>query len=326
MLGAVLVYAAFVASPIGLDQLRGDVLAALGYVVNWHFLASGQSYFSGFTTPSPVLHLWSLAVEEQFYLLWPPIVLGVLMLARRRLTRTATIATVGVVAVVGALASAITMAVLYRPGGDPSRVYYGTDTRAQAMLIGAALAVFVELHGPLRSRIGRLVLSFARQRSVFRDRCRPVVRIQRDVDPQPLLRTLRTARVLGGHRGRDLAPRPARGGRARARPRVDPDAHDRKLLVRDATWLLAQSTFVLTPQRVGLDGLALLSTRLTVVVALAWATHQIIEEPIRRGVRLHSPTVARAAALIAVVALSTGRVRSHRGRAARVARRRRSGR
>jgi peptidoglycan/LPS O-acetylase OafA/YrhL len=161
VLGAVLLYAAFLAPALGLDRLRGDTLASLFYVANWRFVLSGQSYFSGFTTPSPLLHLWSLAVEEQFYLFWPPIVLGVLWLARRRMRAAGAIAVVGVVALVGAVASAVLMAAMYVPGGDPSRVYYGTDTRAQAMLVGAALAVIVTLHGPLRSWWGRRVLSIA---------------------------------------------------------------------------------------------------------------------------------------------------------------------
>ena len=161
VLAAVIAYAAFVASPLGLDGLRGDVLATLGYSANWRFLLSGQSYFTAFTTPSPVLHMWSLAVEEQFYLVWPLVVLGVLWLARRRLSATGAIVTVGVVAAIGAVASAIWMAVLYVPGGDPSRVYYGTDTRAQAMLIGAALSVVVLLHGPLRTGVARTALSIA---------------------------------------------------------------------------------------------------------------------------------------------------------------------
>ena len=161
VLGAVLVYAAFLAPSLGLDRVRGDVFGSLFYVANWHFIASGQSYFSSFTSPSPVLHLWSLAVEEQFYLFWPPIVLGVLWLARRRFRAEGAVIAVGIVAVLGAIASAVAMASLYVPGGDPSRVYYGTDTRAQAMLMGAALAVIVTLHGPLRSRISRAVLSVA---------------------------------------------------------------------------------------------------------------------------------------------------------------------
>ena len=113
VLGAVLVYAAVLAPSLGLDKLRADVLASLGYVVNWHFILSGQSYFGAFTTPSPLLHLWSLAVEEQFYLIWPPVVLGTLWLARRRFQPRATIATVGVVALCGAIASSLWMVALY---------------------------------------------------------------------------------------------------------------------------------------------------------------------------------------------------------------------
>jgi peptidoglycan/LPS O-acetylase OafA/YrhL len=148
-------------APEELAAIRSDSLATLGYFANWRFIFSGQSYFGAFTAPSPVLHLWSLAVEEQFYLFWPPIVLGVLWLARRRFRATGAVIAVGVVALLGAIASAVEMASLYVPGGDPSRVYYGTDTRAQAMLMGAALAVVVTLHGPLRSRVARGVLSVA---------------------------------------------------------------------------------------------------------------------------------------------------------------------
>ena len=156
MLGAVLVYAAFVAPTLGLDRLRGDTVSSLFYVANWRFVLSGQSYFSGFTTPSPLLHLWSLAVEEQFYLFWPPVV------ARRALARSATVRAPNARSPRSASSrssvrslSAVLMAAIYVPGRDPSRVYYGTDTRAQAMLVGAALAVVVTLHGPLRSRSAR---------------------------------------------------------------------------------------------------------------------------------------------------------------------------
>ena len=131
VLGAVLVYAAVLAPSLGLDKLRADVLASLGYVVNWHFLLTGQSYFGAFTTPSPLLHLWSLAVEEQFYLIWPPVVLGTLWLARRWVRPRGAIATVGVVASAVRSRRRSGTVALYTPGGDPSRVYYGTDTRAR---------------------------------------------------------------------------------------------------------------------------------------------------------------------------------------------------
>ena len=238
MLAAVLVYAAFLAPSLGLDRVRGDVLGSLFYVANWHFIASGQSYFSSFTSPSPVLHLWSLAVEEQFYLFWPPIVLGVLWLARRRFRANGAVIAVGIVAVLGAVASAVLMASLYVQGGDPSRVYYGTDTRAQAMLIGAALAVVVTLHGPLRSRAARSVLSVAAALGFF------VV-----VLPWFASNATRVHDVFYGHFGllayscataiviwRLAQPS---SGRARARARAEPGHLGRRDLVRDVPLALA---------------------------------------------------------------------------------------
>src|SRR5690554_4146704 len=74
----VILYALFVAAPDELRTIRGDALATLGYVANWRFIATDDSYFALFQAPSPLRHVWSLAIEEQFYLLWPLIVYGVL--------------------------------------------------------------------------------------------------------------------------------------------------------------------------------------------------------------------------------------------------------
>ncbi len=113
-------------------RLRADVLAALGYVSNWRLIFEHQSYFQSLGRPPLLQHLWSLAVEEQFYLLWP-LVLAVLLKWRdpRRL--------VGPILGLAALSAGL-MAVLHDPTGDPSRVYYGTDTRVAGILVGAALA------------------------------------------------------------------------------------------------------------------------------------------------------------------------------------------
>src|SRR4029077_13524515 len=113
---------------------RGDLLATLFYVANWHFVTSGQSYFSQYLSVSPDLHTWSLAVEEQFYLLWPLVVVAVLARFSRR--------ALAVVAVVITLASATRMAILFNPV-DPSRVYYGTDTRIFEILFGALAALIL---------------------------------------------------------------------------------------------------------------------------------------------------------------------------------------
>jgi len=129
------------------SALRGEALAAITYVANWWTIGHGQSYASSFGPQSPVAHFWSLAVEEQFYLLFPFLILGLVSLiavaTRRNLARPElqrlSIALL-IVAVLGTLASAIAMVVIHTPGTDPSREYLGTDTRVQTILVGVALA------------------------------------------------------------------------------------------------------------------------------------------------------------------------------------------
>jgi len=114
-------------------RLRGDVWAALAYGSNWRLIFEHQSYFQAVGRPPLLQHLWSLAVEEQFYLVWPLLLWAGLAVCRRPARLTKWI-------LVGAIGSAVLMAALYTPGTDPSRVYYGTDTRVGAILLGAALA------------------------------------------------------------------------------------------------------------------------------------------------------------------------------------------
>ena len=119
--------------PDEVARLRGDALAAFGYVTNWYFIFRQQSYFEVIGRPSLFQHLWSLAIEEQFYVIWPPILALILRRWSQRRLLTILLAT--------AAASSLLMAILYRPSVDPSRVYYGTDTRAAGLLLGSALAV-----------------------------------------------------------------------------------------------------------------------------------------------------------------------------------------
>jgi peptidoglycan/LPS O-acetylase OafA/YrhL len=116
-------------------DFRGAVASAALYVNNWWLVFHDVSYFQAFAAPGPLDHLWSLAVEEQFYLLWPLLLIAALAGFRRSRGRLA------VATVVLVVASTVLMAVLYRRGLDPSRVYYGTDTRALELLAGAALAM-----------------------------------------------------------------------------------------------------------------------------------------------------------------------------------------
>ncbi len=132
VLAGVAVLAAFTATD-ALGNLGGQVAAALGYVMNWSLIATEQSYFESFGRPPLLQHLWSLAIEEQFYLVFPLLFLAGRRLLGRRLTLAA--------AVVGAVASTALMWRWFDPAVDPSRLYYGTDTRAAGILIGVALAM-----------------------------------------------------------------------------------------------------------------------------------------------------------------------------------------
>ena len=134
-----------------LSALRGVVVSAVGYVTNWWLIAQHSSYFAQFGPPSPLGHLWSLAVEEQFYLIWPWLLWLGLRWARGR---PGTRSRLAAATVLLAALSAIEMAMLYRPGYDPTRIYDGSDTRAFALLIGAALA-FVWPSRHLRGGITR---------------------------------------------------------------------------------------------------------------------------------------------------------------------------
>ena len=131
LLASMIAWAAFVATPATRASLRGDAFSTLLYVANWRFIFSGQGYFDHFAPQSPLLHTWSVSVEEQFYLIWPLLMLLVLRWRRRG---------VFALAVVGASASAILMLVLSLHGTSPDRLYYGTDTRALPLLLGCALA------------------------------------------------------------------------------------------------------------------------------------------------------------------------------------------
>ena len=116
-----------------LTKMRPDIIPALTMTLNWAKIISNESYFQAAGQPSPLTSFWSLAIEWQYYVIWPPIIY---LLLRCKVPKR--VITTGLL-VLAAL-SAVLMAVLYVPGEDPSRVYYGTDTRAMSILLGCWLA------------------------------------------------------------------------------------------------------------------------------------------------------------------------------------------
>ena len=123
------------------QQFRDAVVANAFYVGNWQLIFGDVSYFARFAPPGPLNHLWSLAIEEQFYLIWPFLLLIGVKVVRETPLPSGVRPRLAVVTLALALVSAILMAVLFKPSLDPSRVYYGTDTRAFELLFGAALAM-----------------------------------------------------------------------------------------------------------------------------------------------------------------------------------------
>ncbi|HEX3334805.1 MAG TPA: acyltransferase family protein [Acidimicrobiales bacterium] len=148
-----LLFVAFFASVIvpkgTYGALRLDALSTLLYVSNWHFILVNSNYFNEATASSPLLHTWSLAVEEQFYLIWPLVVLGVM-----RFTKN--LRALFVLCIAAAVGSGLWMHVVYGGGSNTNRAYLGTDTRSQCLFIGCALAVGLVLLAQRSHEDGRL--------------------------------------------------------------------------------------------------------------------------------------------------------------------------
>jgi peptidoglycan/LPS O-acetylase OafA/YrhL len=274
--------------------LRGDVLAAFGYVTNWYLIFGQESYFEAVGRPSLLQHLWSLAVEEQFYLIWPPILALGLCIGATRLRRRRVL----MVALFGAVASAVTMALLYVPGVDPSRIYYGTDTRATGLLCGAALAFLWspgDKYRPSETRHHRLP-----GRSRFRRRWGWTAPLLLDVVGFAALGALVWFCLNLG----EFQPFLYCGGlalvglatTATIMALVHPHAliGSRFLGSAPLRWVGVRSygiylwhwpVFMVTRPDldVPIDGLPLLTLRLTATVVLADLSYRYIETPIRRG-------------------------------------------
>jgi peptidoglycan/LPS O-acetylase OafA/YrhL len=296
MLG-IITYAAVFAAPGEVDTIRSDAFASLGYVANWRFILSGQSYFAQFTQPSPLKHMWSLAIEEQFYLFWPLVVVGVLAVWK-------SVRAVVVLSVAMIIGSALLMAVLYHPHQDPSRVYYGTDTRVQSLLVGAVAGVLLLIHGPIRSRGALLGLRCAAALGalyVVWECWRMSERTDNLYRGGFLLSALAVVAVVAS------VTQPHRGALG-AFLSLPPLRFIGRISYGLYLWHWPVY-LTLTATRTGVSGTALLLLRLAVTTAFAVASFVLIERPVRSGrLRVPRPAVLiplAFAMLVAGVVLST---------------------
>ncbi len=253
--------------------LRGNAVAGFFYVSNWYQIFHSQSYFESLGRPSLLQHLWSLGVEEQFYLVWPVLFSLVLARIKPRYAFTLVLA--------GAIASSALMAYKFDPGSDPSRIYYGTDTRAGGLLFGAALA-FVWQAGNLPARASSL---FRRTADVW-----GAVALIGLICFAATIKETDALLYRGGFTIVGVATALVIAAA------VHPDAGGlRRVLGRQPLlWLGTRSysvylwhwpVFMLTRPGydVPLDGVPLFALRLVITAVLAEASYRLVEMPVRRG-------------------------------------------
>ena len=284
VLAAVGVYGLVAASRVDAQHVAVDGLSAFAYVANWHFIASGQSYLQQFIqqAPSPLRHMWSLAIEEQFYLLWPLVVVLVgkaISRVDRRVSQRQRFrhALFAVCLALGAT-SFLWMITLYHSGGDPNRVYYGTDTRAFVILIGAALgAICVGTPTvPVRWLRGVVVVAGCSAALVL-------------VAMIGSLETTSSWLYEGGYGL--VAVLMALVLVAASQPGINPLARLLTFRPLVGLGLISYGVYLwhwpvalwLTEHNSGVAGLALFGLRAAVTMAAAVASYLLVEQPIRRG-------------------------------------------
>jgi peptidoglycan/LPS O-acetylase OafA/YrhL len=293
--------------------LRWDAVTSVGYVVNWRFVVTGASYAAESSDPSMLGHLWSLAIEEQFYVLWPLVVLiGGRSLQRRARPSTRAITLAVFASAIAASAGSLALAF---DRFDPSGAYFATHTRVFEPLIGAALAVAVSpaqyspaqysparysrdrdgatgWHDSVTFLAGALVVTLAVVTLTFRD--------WRYYQGGALVVSLATAAMIAAIVRRTPIAALITDGRAVG------------VLGRVSYGLYLWHWPVIVwfdEERTGWSGAPLLLTRLALIAALTTASYVVIERPIRRGrvrdidltARIVFPAFAAAAALVVAV-------------------------
>lgn len=297
-----------VAAPVDeLARLRDQAFATLLYVANWEAISAASDYWSEYAAPTPLHHAWSLAIEEQFYLVWPLLVVAVLSLAKwspRAL---------GAVAVALSAVAVVWSAWLFDVDQGTARVYYGSDTRAPALLLGAALAV------GLRRWLKRG--ANAGQAGDAQDGDTAAGALGRVAAPLGVVAVVALVAASLTLSGRE--PELYRGGLALlgcASAAVilavvlAPAGVVARFLATGPLRALGIVSYgvylwhwplyvILTEERVGLAGWALTGVRVAATVVVAAASYFLLEKPIRHarlGARLGVPAVVIVAAAIAL--------------------------
>jgi peptidoglycan/LPS O-acetylase OafA/YrhL len=287
-------YAAVLAKPTELATIRGDALATIAYVANWRAIATSHDYWALFRSPSPLDHAWSLSIEEQFYVVWPLLVALLLVASRTRMSARR----IRTVAIALAIASFVWSQILFDPN-NPSRVYYGTDTRVASILIGAALAAWLASRGEVRSRRVRAGLE--------------VVAIMGFA-----LLMLAWARLSGSstflYRGGLFACAVATAVVIAAAVHSRRGPLNRVLsfgplcalgLISYGVYLWHWPIYVVLDQsRVHLGGWPLLAVQITVTIAIAIVSFHLVERPIRRGTGVWAAPRVRTVVLASGTALA----------------------
>ncbi len=274
--------------------LRGDLLASVAQVVNWRFIIEGRSYGDLFASPSLVQHFWSLAIEEQMYLLVPL----VLVLALKLRHRAAVAAVVG-----GLMLTSMMATVLLHGPAHADRIYYGTDTRAFELLAGVMLAVLSRESAHLAQPRGRgiqvagavaLVLSVVTWATVAQD---AAILYRGGLW---LFAGLSVLVILGarapGPLGRGLSWGPLEGlGR-----------------ISYGVYLIHWPIFLwLSPERLGVGRVAAFVIGVAVTISLALLSHSLLEQPVRSGTArwlgsgARPSLIAGAAFAVVLVAIPT---------------------
>jgi peptidoglycan/LPS O-acetylase OafA/YrhL len=282
-LAGIVAFGATIATASQLRDLRGDVVGALAYVANWRFVLAGSSYGDLWSAPSPVQHFWSLAIEEQLYVVLPLAVTGALAIGRGRRRVVAGV----LVALLGASVVA-TFAV-----HDQLRAYYGTDVRAAELLAGALLAVAVTVRRVrVPSAVGLAALGALL--AAWATTTQTDWRLYRGgllVHAALVVAVIAAARA-DGPLASVLGARPLRWlGR-----------------ISYGAYLYHWPLFLwLTEARTGLGGVPLAAVRIGVSLAAAWVSAALLEEPVRAGRRLvrTAPLALGATALAIGVAVVT---------------------